>query len=83
MLAEKINDKIKKARHALNAPTNGATFAAPGGVAQAVTAGDADGSIFCVDFYRGATLLGCGTNAPYCTARVCRVTLGRVSSRHG
>jgi pectate lyase len=49
----------------LSTPANGATFTAPASIALAATAGDTDGTVARVDFYRGATLLGSASAAPF------------------
>jgi regulation of enolase protein 1 (concanavalin A-like superfamily) len=49
----------------LTSPGPGASFAAPATIALAATAGDSDGTIAKVDFFRGTTLLGTDTSAPY------------------
>jgi regulation of enolase protein 1 (concanavalin A-like superfamily) len=50
---------------ALTSPANGATFAEPATIAIAANASDGDGTVSRVDFYRGTTLLGSDTTAPY------------------
>ncbi len=47
---------------------SGAPYAAPAAVALAATASDSDGTVARVDFYRGTTLLGSDTSAPYAFA---------------
>ncbi len=49
----------------ITSPKTGATFAAPATIAITATAADSDGTIVRVDFYRGTTLLGSRTAAPY------------------
>ena len=49
----------------LTSPANGATFSAPATITLAATASDTDGTITKVDFYRGTTLIGTDTTAPY------------------
>ena len=49
----------------LTSPTNGATLTAPATVMLAANAGDSDGTVSRVDFYRGNTLIGSDTSAPY------------------
>jgi hypothetical protein len=49
----------------LTAPATGASFTAPATVNLAASAADTDGSIARVDFYRGTTLIGTATSAPY------------------
>jgi uncharacterized protein (TIGR03437 family) len=49
----------------LTVPTTGSSFVAGTDIALAATASDADGSIAKVDFYRGGTLIGTTTTAPY------------------
>ncbi|MFZ2650021.1 MAG: Ig-like domain-containing protein [Burkholderiaceae bacterium] len=50
---------------ALTAPAGGATAIAPATINLAANASDADGTIARVEFYRGSTLLGTDTTAPY------------------
>lgn len=50
---------------AISSPANNATIALPAAVNLAATAGDADGSIARVEFYRGDVKLGGDTTAPY------------------
>jgi pectate lyase len=50
---------------ALTSPADGAIVTAPGEFALRASAADTDGSIASVEFYRGATLLGTSTAAPY------------------
>jgi hypothetical protein len=50
---------------AITSPTNGATYTGAGSITINVTAADSDGTISKVDFYRGTTLLGTDTSAPY------------------
>jgi len=50
---------------ALTSPANGATFTAPADIALAATAGDTDGTVARVEFYRETTLLGSDTVSPY------------------
>src|SRR6266568_828444 len=49
----------------LTSPANGASFFAPATVNLAATAGDSDGTVTRVDFFRGNTLIGTSTAAPY------------------
>jgi hypothetical protein len=49
----------------ITSPIDGTTVTAPASVTINVTAADSDGTISKVDFYRGATLLGTDTSAPY------------------
>ena len=49
----------------LTSPTNGATFTAPASITINATAGDPDGSVTRVDFYRGSTLIASDTTSPY------------------
>ena len=49
----------------LTIPTSGSTFVAGTNVTLAATATDADGFVTKVDFYRGSTLIGTDTTAPY------------------
>lgn len=46
-------------------PTNNASFTAPVNIVISATASDSDGTIYGVEFYRGATLLGISGTAPY------------------
>jgi len=50
---------------ALTAPANDARYAAPATITVAASAGDADGSITRVEFFRGTTSLGVDTTSPY------------------
>ena len=52
----------------LTSPADGARFAAPATVALAAAAGDSDGAIVRVDFYRGSTLIFSSNAAPYAYA---------------
>ncbi|BCB27724.1 hypothetical protein SKTS_26100 [Sulfurimicrobium lacus] len=49
----------------LTAPANNAVYAAPASVTLTATAADSDDSITKVEFYRGTTLIGTDTAAPY------------------
>jgi beta-glucanase (GH16 family) len=49
----------------ITSPIDGTTVTAPAIVTINATAADSDGTISKVDFYRGATLLGTDTSAPY------------------
>ena len=49
----------------LSAPASGASFAAPAMLALAATAADIDGTVTNIAFYRGTTLLGNATSAPF------------------
>jgi regulation of enolase protein 1 (concanavalin A-like superfamily) len=49
----------------LSAPANGATYTAPATIGLSASASDADGTISSVQFYRGSTLIGSDTSAPY------------------
>jgi hypothetical protein len=49
----------------LTSPAHGATFAALATVALTATASDPEGRLAKVDFYRGSTLLGTDTTAPF------------------
>jgi hypothetical protein len=49
----------------LTSPVAGARFTAPAAVSLAASAADTDGTITKVEFYRGTTLVGEGTAAPY------------------
>ncbi len=49
----------------LTSPASGATFNAPATITITADAADSDGAISKVDFYRGSTLLGTDTTAPY------------------
>ena len=50
---------------ALTAPANGASFNAGVSIAVSATAGDSDGNVTQVQFFRGSTSLGTDTSAPY------------------
>jgi beta-glucanase (GH16 family) len=49
----------------ITSPTNNAAFLTPSNITINADATDADGSIFKVEFYKDATLLGTSTTAPY------------------
>ncbi len=49
----------------LTSPANGATFTAPATITLTATAADANGTVSKVEFYRGTTLIGTSTAAPY------------------
>jgi Bacterial Ig domain len=49
----------------ITSPVNGQTFAAPAAVTLTASASDPGGSIARVDFYRGSSLVGSVTTAPY------------------
>lgn len=49
----------------LTSPAGGATFAEPATVQLAANAADSDGTIAKVDFFRGSTLIGTSSSAPY------------------
>ncbi len=49
----------------LTSPANGASFTAPATLTLNANAADSDGAVAKVDFYRGTTLLGTDTTAPY------------------
>jgi hypothetical protein len=49
----------------LTSPASGATFIAPATITITADAADVDGAITKVDFYRGSTLIGTDTTAPY------------------
>ncbi|MCR5889841.1 Ig-like domain-containing protein [Hymenobacter sp. J193] len=49
----------------LTSPTSGATFTAPASITITANAADANGTVSKVEFYRGTTLLGTDTSAPY------------------
>jgi uncharacterized protein (DUF2141 family) len=50
---------------AISSPASGSTFTAPATIGIQATAGDSDGSVTRVDFYRGSTLIGSDTSSPY------------------
>jgi beta-glucanase (GH16 family) len=50
---------------AITSPVDNAAFLTPSNITINATATDTDGSIFKVEFYRDATLLGTSTTAPY------------------
>lgn len=49
----------------LTNPSSGATFTAPATIGLAASAGDSDGTIARVDFYRGSTLIRSDTTSPF------------------
>ena len=49
----------------LTSPANGAAFTAPATITLSASASDADGTVTKVEFYRGTTLIGTSTAAPY------------------
>jgi hypothetical protein len=49
----------------ISSPAAGASFTAPANIAIQATSGDADGRVTRVDFYRGTTLIGSDSTAPY------------------
>jgi RHS repeat-associated protein len=49
----------------ISSPASGLTFTAPASITLKANAADADGTIVNVKFYRGTTLLGTDTSAPY------------------
>jgi uncharacterized repeat protein (TIGR01451 family) len=49
----------------LTAPANAATFNAPANITLSANAADSDGTIAKVEFYKGTTLIGTSTTAPY------------------
>ncbi|MEK7867569.1 MAG: Ig-like domain-containing protein [Planctomycetota bacterium] len=49
----------------MTSPSNGATFTAPASFTVAASAGDTDGTVTRVEFFRGSTLLATDTTAPY------------------
>ena len=49
----------------ITAPVSGASFTAPASITLTAAAADTDGTISKVDFFRGSTLLGTDTSAPY------------------
>ncbi|MCW5632277.1 MAG: fibronectin type III domain-containing protein [Rubrivivax sp.] len=49
----------------LTSPASGTTYTAPATIGLAASAGDSDGSITRVRFYRNGTLIGTDTTAPY------------------
>ena len=49
----------------LTSPANGATFTAPASITISANASDPESQLSRVDFYRGSTLLGSDTTAPY------------------
>jgi hypothetical protein len=61
------NDKAanKAPTVSLTFPANGAVFTAGSDIVLAANAGDSDGSITKVEFYRGTTLVGTATGSPY------------------
>src|SRR6266545_2715238 len=63
---------------ALTSPTGGASFFAPATISLAATASDPDGTVVRVDFFKGNTLIGSSTTAPY-TATWSNVPIGSYS----
>ncbi len=49
----------------LTAPANGSSYVSPASITLSATAGDADGTVAKVEFYRGTTKVGEDTTAPY------------------
>jgi hypothetical protein len=49
----------------ITSPANGASYTAPATMTINATASDSDGSVIRVEFYRGSTLIGSDTSAPY------------------
>ena len=49
----------------ISSPAAGASFTAPANIAIQATSGDADGRVTKVEFYRGTTLIGSDSTAPY------------------
>jgi regulation of enolase protein 1 (concanavalin A-like superfamily) len=49
----------------LTAPSAGSPFTAPATIDMAATAGDTDGTVSRVEFYRGSTLVGSDTTSPF------------------
>ena len=49
----------------ISSPASGASFTAPANIAIQATTGDADGRVTRVEFYRGTTLIGSDSTAPY------------------
>ena len=49
----------------LTSPANGASLQAPASISYSADAADADGTVAKVEFFRGSTLVGTDTNAPY------------------
>jgi regulation of enolase protein 1 (concanavalin A-like superfamily) len=49
----------------ISSPASGASFTAQASIAIQATAGDADGRVTRVEFYRGTTLIGSDSTAPY------------------
>jgi RHS repeat-associated protein len=49
----------------ISSPASGLTFTAPASITLNATAADSDGTVANVKFYRGTTLLGTDTTAPY------------------
>ncbi len=51
----------------ISSPTTGASYTAPANISISATAGDVDGSVTRVDFYRGTLLVGSDTASPFST----------------
>ncbi|MES3000187.1 MAG: Ig-like domain-containing protein, partial [Pseudomonadota bacterium] len=49
----------------ITSPASGATFTAPASIALTAVAADANGTVTQVAYYRGTTLIGTATSAPY------------------
>ena len=64
-LAEVTLATTQKPTASITAPSAGATFTAPASYAINANASDPDGSVSKVEFYRGSTLVGTDTSAPY------------------
>jgi regulation of enolase protein 1 (concanavalin A-like superfamily) len=49
----------------VSSPVSGTSYVAPASVTVTATAGDTDGTVMNVEFYRGSTLIGSDTTSPY------------------
>ena len=56
----------------LTSPANGASLQAPASISYSADAADADGTVAKVEFFRGSTLVGTDTNAPYTASEIRR-----------
>ena len=64
-LAEVSFTDNKRPSVSVTAPANGASFTAPAGYSFSANASDPDGQVTKVEFFRGSTLVGTDTGAPF------------------